>query len=110
MSSSGLAHQHNVQLGLRSPNVFYFAVAVRGDSVTECQCEISDTYQLKIVVEISAQDVIVSRDSEDCDISLFINFDSLCKLSSLLLYFKHVLIKKIYTDKVMSDSFQIKSG
>ena len=81
-----------------------------GDSVTECQCEISDTYHQKIVVEISAQDVIVSRDSEDCDISLFINFDSLCKLSSLLLYFKHVLIKKIYTDKVMSDSFQIKRG
>ena len=29
VSSSGLAHQHNVQLGLRSPNVFCFAVAVR---------------------------------------------------------------------------------
>ena len=65
-----------------------------GDSVTECPCEMSDTYHLKIVVEISAQDVIVSRDSEDYDFSLFINFDSLCKLSSLLLYFKHVLIKK----------------
>lgn len=86
-----------------------FAVTVRrlGNG---CQWKISDTYHLKIVVEVSSQDVIVSRDSEDCHISLFINFDSFRKLSSLLLYFKYVLTKKKKTDKVMSDGFQIKSG
>ena len=51
------------------------------------------TYHVKISVKISAEDAIVSRNSENCNVSLFINFDSLCKFCSLLFDLQYVLQK-----------------
>lgn len=55
------------------------------------------TYHFKVMVEISALDVVVSRNSENLDVLFVVDFDSLSELCSVL--FKcHLIASNLYRE------------